>query len=86
MANDTTNYPGWPKNFKGPSLHEWMNAVKKVPVGQGLIGSDVGGPLYSDTPPHPEYVKQWREQNAASVSDTARQFALSDVQVLEACR
>jgi hypothetical protein len=85
MAENETKYPGWPNNFDWPSLQEYMTAVKRVPLGQGLMGTDIAGPLY-DGPPHPEYVKQWRERNSASVSETACEFKLSDVQVLQACR
>ena len=86
MAKDETKYPGWPNNVIWPPLEEWMTVVKEVPMGQGLMGSNVGGPLFPDRPPHPEYVKQWRERKNGTVSETAQFFDLSDVQVLQACR
>jgi len=86
MAKDETNYPGWPDDVDWPPFDEWMNAVRYVPLGQGLLGSDVDGPLHPDEPPHPEYVKRWRKQKEASVSETGEYFKLSDVQVLKACR
>jgi hypothetical protein len=76
-----TSFPGWPGTFKQVSFVEWKAGMKIVPAGTGLLSSSVA-PLPEG--PHPQTVKDWRNQINASVSDTARHFGLEEVQILEA--
>ncbi|MOA48465.1 hypothetical protein D3C78_1712130 [compost metagenome] len=55
--------------------------MRKVPSGTGLLCSDVD--VLPDGP-HPEFVREWRQQENASVSETAQHFGIEVVQVLEA--
>ena len=82
MIGETTNYPGWPDIFEDVSYEEWKGGRKDVLPGQGLFGSGIG--IWPEKPPHPEYVEEWRQQHNASVAETATNFGLSAVRVLEA--
>jgi len=82
MSNEATDFPGWPGTMKDISYEEWKVGLKQVPMGTGLFCSDKT--LVPESPPHPEFVKEWRRQQNASVSTTAQHFGLSPVQVLEA--
>jgi hypothetical protein len=82
MTVEATNFPGWPGTLKDVSYAEWKAGVKTVPKGEGLFHSHLAPILSKD--PHPEFVKEWRKDRKASVSETAQHFGLSAVQVLEA--
>jgi hypothetical protein len=87
MKNQETKYLGWPKNFRVQPISEWLEQTKfkRVPLGTGLLGSEIGFPdIWPITAPHPELVKEWRKSNNATVSETAAYFGLIDSQVLEA--
>ena len=88
ITPEESKYPGWPSNYDWPLLCEWERDIEptRVPLGQGLLYSDVGFPKTDCCPPHPEYVKKWRREREETVKNTASYFALTEVQVLEACR
>ena len=85
--NRLEKYPGWPGNVS-ISLGEWEKLIEfpVVPMGEGILASDIGFPAIHVSPAHPEYVKNWRRENNHSVAKTAEYFGLTNVQVLEACR
>jgi hypothetical protein len=85
---ETGRYPGWPSNQGWPPLREWERDIEptEVPLGQGLLYSGIGPSKTDVCPPHPDYVKKWRSERAASVKRTADYLALTKVQVLETCR
>jgi hypothetical protein len=87
MNTQKTKHPGWPANFSGPSLTEWLQKTDfpRVPLGTGILGSDIGLPeIYPIGAPHPEFVKEWRSSKGASVAETAAYFGLINSQVLQA--
>jgi len=82
-------YPEWPNNQVWPSLEEWKKNItpRLVEMGKGILSSNLGNPeIWPLVVPHPDYVKEWRSERNESVSNTARHFGLTEVQVLHACR
>jgi len=80
-SSDETRFPGWPNSMKDVSYKEWFTGFRRVPMGLGLLSSDIA-PIF-DSRPHPEFVRQWRQTRKATVKETAIYFGLSDVQVLK---
>lgn len=83
-----TNYPGWPNSKTWQPLDQWKKDIEPtaVPASTGILYSDIGWPKEPCSPPHPEFVKEWRSRNNETVKSAAKYFGLSEVQVLEACR